>query len=127
MIERKQALRAAEEKAQAKANKRAAPTEEPDGVQRTAKVARAAGVVPDEYLPPNKILFVRQLPDEYGADSLTTIFSRFGGFKEVRMVPGRKGIAFVEYESEEGAISAKEATAGMTLADQAIRVTFQRG
>jgi RNA recognition motif-containing protein len=82
--------------------------------------------VPDEYLPPNKILFIRQVPEDYGVDALTAIFSRFPGFKEVRTVPGRKGIAFVEYEAEDGAISAKEATAGMSLGDNTIRVTFQR-
>jgi len=110
---------------------------EPDaGAQRAPKALRGAGlkgasgaaggVVPDEYLPPNKILFIRQVPEDYGVDALTAIFARYPGFREVRMVPGRKGIAFVEYEAEEGAISAKEATAGMTLAGSAIRVTFQR-
>lgn len=65
-------------------------------------------------------------PEDYGKDALTTIFSRFPGFKEVRIVPVRKTIAFVEYENEEGAISAKESTAGMTLGENAIRVTFAR-
>ncbi len=85
-------------------------------------------MVPDEYLPPNKILFVRNLPDDYGVDDLTSLFGRFEGFKEVRLVPGRKGIAFVEYESEVGAISAKENTAGITLGEEntAIKVTYQR-
>ena len=84
--------------------------------------------MPDEYLPPNKILFVRELPDSYGVEELTSIFGRFEGFREVRLVPGRKGIAFVEYDAEAGAISAKENTAGMTLGDEnkAIRVTYQR-
>jgi len=42
------------------------------------------------------------------------------------MVAARKGIAFVEYETEEAAISAKENTAGMSLGDSTLRVTFQR-
>lgn len=44
------------------------------------------------------------------------------------MVPGRKGIAFVEYENESGAISAKEATSGMALGEneKPIKVTYQR-
>jgi hypothetical protein len=56
------------------------------------------------------------------------MFGRFEGFREVRLVPGRKGIAFVEYESESGAISAKEAMSGMAMGPegQAIRVTYQR-
>lgn len=88
----------------------------------------AANVIPDEYLPPNKILFVQNLPDGYDVEALSAIFGRFEGFKEVRLVPGRSGIAFVEYEAEAGAISAKEATAGMALGDegQPMKVTYQR-
>ncbi|CAD0023742.1 unnamed protein product [Aureobasidium pullulans] len=117
--ERKQALEAAEAAKNLKRPAQGAP--EPEAAaQRAPKTARGAGlkgtsgagagVVPDEYLPPNKILFIRQVPEDYG----------------VRTVPGRKGIAFVEYEAEDGAISAKEATAGMSLGDNTIRVTFQR-
>jgi U2 small nuclear ribonucleoprotein B'' len=46
--------------------------------------------------------------------------------RDVRLVPGRSGIAFVEYETEQGAITAKENTAGMQLADKPIKVTYQR-
>ncbi|KAI9725235.1 MAG: hypothetical protein M1828_003416 [Chrysothrix sp. TS-e1954] len=92
------------------------------------KSTSGAAVVPDEYLPPNKILFVQGVPDEYDVDALSAIFGRFDGFKEVRMVPGRKGLAFVEYDAETGAISAKENTAGMGLGNEGkpIKVTFQR-
>ena len=85
-------------------------------------------MVPEEYLPPNKILFLQNLPEDYDVDGLTTIFERFEGFREVRLVPGRKGIAFVEYEAEAGAISAKESTAGMVLGDdnRIIKVVYQR-
>lgn len=96
----------------------------PSGLKSTS-VATSA-VVPDEYLPPNKILFLQNVPDEYDVDALTTIFGRFDGFREVRLVPGRRGIAFVEYDAEQGAITAKENTAGMTLGDKAIKVTYQR-
>ncbi|KAL7629683.1 hypothetical protein AAE478_001206 [Parahypoxylon ruwenzoriense] len=92
----------------------------------------ANAVVPDEYLPPNKILFVQNVPDDYGTEALTGIFGRFEGFREVRLVPGRKGIAFIEYEAEAGAITAKENTAGMQLGGEGgvggkfIKVTYQR-
>ncbi|RMD43818.1 hypothetical protein DV735_g1322, partial [Chaetothyriales sp. CBS 134920] len=121
--ERKQAQEAASLKL-----KRPAPGAAQKGAGLKGSSANTAAVIPDEYLPPNKILFIRDLPESYDADGLTTIFSRFEGFKEVRMVPGRKGIAFVEYEAESGAISAKEATAGMQLGDAGggIRVTYQR-
>lgn len=105
---------------------------------RQVKTTRGAGlkstntgttaVIPDEYLPPNKILFVQNLPEDYDIDALTAIFGRFEKFKEVRLVPGRRGIAFVEYETETGAISAKENTAGMALGDGTMfmKVTYQR-
>jgi len=104
------------------------PSKAVKGAGLKAAGGNSAAVIPDEYLPPNKILFLRELPLEYDVEGLSRIFSRFEGFKEVRMVPGRPGIAFVEYEAEAGAISAKEATAGMQLGDKgkAIRVTFQR-
>lgn len=109
----------------------------PEAAARPTKIVRGAGlkstsgvtgVVPDEYLPPNKILFVQNIPDDYDVESLSAIFGRYEGFKEVRLVPGRKGLAFVEYEAEAGAISAKEATAGMVLGSEgtAIKVTYQR-
>jgi len=71
---------------------------------------------------------VQNLPDGYDIEDLTGIFSRFEGFREVRLVPGRKGIAFVEYEAEQGGISAKERVAGMQLGDEgkAMKVTYQR-
>lgn len=81
--------------------------------------------VPDEYLPPNKTLFLRDLPESYGKDALTVIFKRFPGFKEVRVVPGR-AMGFAEYEDDTSAIAAKEATAGMELDGKNIKVTFQR-
>ncbi|KAI9736371.1 MAG: hypothetical protein M1818_006104 [Claussenomyces sp. TS43310] len=135
--DKKKALEAAEESKRLKRSAASAGVL-PDASARPIKSTRGAGlkssnpaaaaVVPDEYLPPNKIIFVQNLPDEYDIDSLTSIFGRFDGFREVRLVPGRRGIAFVEYESETGAIGAKENTAGMTLGDgnQVIKVTYQR-
>ena len=71
---------------------------------------------------------MQNLPDDYGVEGLQAIFGRFEGFREVRLVPGRKGIAFVEYEAEAGAISAKENTANMTLGDESkvVKVVYQR-
>ena len=95
---------------------------------KSSNPAPAAPAIPDEYLPPNKILFLQNLPDNVQLEMLDGIFGSFEGFKEVRLVPGRKGIAFVEYESEAGAISAKENTAGMTLGSEGkvVKVTYQR-
>lgn len=94
------------------------------GLKSTAPAA--APQIPDEYLPPNTTLFLQNLPDDANESMLTSLFGRFDGFKEVRMVPGRKGIAFVEFEQLEGAIGAKEGMGGMVLEDKIVKVTYQR-
>lgn len=69
------------------------PSKAVKGAGLKAAGGNSAAVIPDEYLPPNKILFLRELPLEYDVEGLSRIFSRFEGFREVRMVPGRPGIA----------------------------------
>lgn len=49
---------------------------------------------------PNAILFIENLPDQVNEMMLSMLFQQFPGFKEVRLVPGKTGIAFVEFESE---------------------------
>ena len=88
--------------------------------------AAAGGALPDEYLPPNKTLFLRDLPEDYGKDMLAIVFRRYPGFREIRLVPGRNTIAFAEYEDEAGAIAAKEALANLELSGQKIKITYQR-
>lgn len=129
--DKKRALQAAEEQkrrapADLTASARPAKTQRGAGLKPTGPAP--AAVVPDEYLPPNKILFVQNLPDDFDVEQLTDIFGRFEGFREVRLVPGRKGIAFVEYDAEPGAITAKENTAGMALkgGEKTMKVTYQR-
>ncbi|KAK2746380.1 hypothetical protein FQN57_003262 [Myotisia sp. PD_48] len=134
--ERRQAQEALE--AQKKLKRPAVAAGGPGAEVRPSKTAKGAGLKPtgaaaaptiaDEYLPPNKILFLREIPETYDADALSAIFGRFPGFKEVRLVPGRKGLAFVEYDNESGAISAKEATSGVPLREneKPIKVTYQR-
>jgi hypothetical protein len=130
--ERRQALEAVEaqkKRAAAGAVPEPAPEAKPRGKLGGGLKSTATHVViPDEYLPPNKTLFVQNVPEEYDADALTVLFGRFEGFREVRLVPGRKGIAFVEYETEAGSISAKERMANVPLGEsgQVIKVTFQR-
>eukprot|EP00696_Hemimastix_kukwesjijk_P017174 gnl/Hemi2/5756_TR1980_c0_g2_i1.p2 gnl/Hemi2/5756_TR1980_c0_g2~~gnl/Hemi2/5756_TR1980_c0_g2_i1.p2 ORF type:complete len:248 (+),score=92.06 gnl/Hemi2/5756_TR1980_c0_g2_i1:57-800(+) len=49
---------------------------------------------------PNNILFVENLPNECNEFMLSMLFQQFGGFREVRLVPGKPGIGFVEFENE---------------------------
>jgi RNA recognition motif-containing protein len=49
---------------------------------------------------PNPILFIENLPEQVNEMMLSMLFQQFPGYKEVRLVPGKAGIAFVEFESE---------------------------
>ena len=75
-----------------------------------APVARRPAVqMPDEYLPPNKILFLQNLPESVTKDQLDALFSQYPNLHEVRLVPSKKDIAFVEYLDEGSATVAKDA------------------
>jgi len=50
--------------------------------------------------PPNNILFVQNLPEECTPLMLSMLFQQFLGFREARLVNGKPGIAFVEFETE---------------------------
>ncbi|KAF2188305.1 small nuclear ribonucleoprotein [Zopfia rhizophila CBS 207.26] len=119
--ERKQAAEAKEAQNKPKRPAGAAEPQKP----RPAKTGAAA--IPDEYLPPNKILFLQNLPKDVDADALTAIFERFDGFQEIRAVPF-KPMAFAEFDTEQQAITAKEATANMQVGaeNKPMKVTFQR-
>jgi len=57
---------------------------------------------------PNKILFVENLPPQCNAMMLAMLFQQYSGYKEARLVPGKAGIAFVEFEDIFQATQAKE-------------------
>ncbi|OZJ03474.1 hypothetical protein BZG36_02744 [Bifiguratus adelaidae] len=83
--------------------------------------------MPEDLLPPNQILFLQRIPPETTDVMLKALFSQYPGFKEVRMVPTKQDIAFVEYENEVFASSAKEALNGYQFGSgRPLRVTFAR-
>ncbi|XP_030849279.1 U2 small nuclear ribonucleoprotein B'' [Strongylocentrotus purpuratus] len=71
-----------------------------------------APVVPDE---PNNILFLTNLPEETNELMLEVLFKQFNGYKEVRLVPGRHDIAFVEFANEQQSGTAKDALQGFKI------------
>jgi RNA recognition motif-containing protein len=95
----------------------AAPVRKPRPVQPA---------IPSHHLPPNKVLFLQNLPDSATKEQLVQIYSQFEGFREVRMVPGRKGIAFVEYDMEGQAGMARVNTLKLVMDGSQVSVTFQR-
>uniref|UniRef100_A0A672LWV8 RRM domain-containing protein n=1 Tax=Sinocyclocheilus grahami TaxID=75366 RepID=A0A672LWV8_SINGR len=81
--------------------------------------------VPDN--PPNYILFLNNLPEETNEMMLSMLFNQFPGFKEVRLVPGKHDIAFVEFESEAQAGVAKDALQGFRItATCAMKITYAK-
>ncbi|KII67724.1 U2 small nuclear ribonucleoprotein B'' [Thelohanellus kitauei] len=76
---------------------------------------------------PNSILFLQNLPEQANLNTLTVLFGQLPGFKEVRMVPNRKEVAFVEYESEAHASSAKESLQGFKItATHPLRIHYAK-
>jgi len=77
--------------------------------------------------PPNQILFLTNLPEETTEMMLQMLFNQFPGFKEVRLVPGRHDIAFVEFENELQSSTAKDALNGFKLTPtNAMKITFAK-
>ncbi|KXJ17619.1 U1 small nuclear ribonucleoprotein A [Exaiptasia diaphana] len=64
---------------------------------------------------PNSILFLTNLPPETTEMMLSMLFNQFPGFKEVRLVPGRSDFAFVEFDNEVQAGTAKDALQGFRI------------
>lgn len=75
---------------------------------------------------PNNILFVSNIQDA-NESMLTTLFKAYNGFREVRLIPGREGIAFVEFDLEHHAAMAKDGLQGFKLTpDKAMMITFAK-
>lgn len=110
--------------------------------------------MPDEYQPPNKILFVQNLPENAGKDALEVLFKqsvcfqyscsfyhiklwliffcfllgcRYANLVEVRTIPGRANIAFVEYTDAASSGVAKDALHNYKFdGEHKIKVTFAK-
>ncbi|GFT80975.1 u1 small nuclear ribonucleoprotein A [Nephila pilipes] len=77
--------------------------------------------------PPNQILFLTNLPSETNEMMLSMLFNQFPGFKEVRLVPGRHDIAFIEFENEVLSSAAKDALQGFKITPtNAMKITFAK-
>jgi RNA recognition motif-containing protein len=75
---------------------------------------------------PNNILFVSNLQDA-NESMLTTLFKAYNGFREVRLIPGREGIAFVEFDLEHHSAMEKDGLQGFKITpDKAMMITFAK-
>eukprot|EP01062_Namystynia_karyoxenos_P020579 TRINITY_DN17793_c0_g2_i1.p2 TRINITY_DN17793_c0_g2~~TRINITY_DN17793_c0_g2_i1.p2 ORF type:complete len:234 (+),score=76.27 TRINITY_DN17793_c0_g2_i1:121-822(+) len=77
---------------------------------------------------PNRILFVENVPEDRSdvENMLQMLFQNFPGFKEVRMVPGNRGVAFVEFQDEGCAGQSMSGLQGFNMAGSVLRISFAK-
>ncbi|GMH39664.1 hypothetical protein BSKO_07562 [Bryopsis sp. KO-2023] len=84
-------------------------------------------VGPTGQVLPNKILFVQNLPETTNEMMLNMLFQQYPGFREVRMVESRPGIAFVEFENEQQSSTAMENLQGFQITPQfAMNISYAK-
>ncbi|KAL9684940.1 hypothetical protein QQ045_022382 [Rhodiola kirilowii] len=83
-------------------------------------------VVPETPAPPNNILFIQNLPHDTSQMKLQMLFCQHVGFKEVRMIEAKPGIAFVEYANEMQATYAMQVLQGYKIGDNAMLITYAK-
>nr|CAD1833065.1 unnamed protein product [Ananas comosus var. bracteatus] len=67
---------------------------------------------------PNNILFIQNLPHETTSMMLQILFQQYPGFREVRMIEAKPGIAFVEFGDDMQASVAMQALQGFKITPQ---------
>ncbi|XP_041674983.1 U1 small nuclear ribonucleoprotein A-like [Drosophila eugracilis] len=97
------------------------------GKQKKKKVISALSSDLSKEQPPNKILFVTNLPEGTNEMMLALLFNQFPGFKEVRLVPNRHDIAFAEFNTSLQSSIAKDTLQGFKVTPNHImRITFAK-
>ncbi|TMW98576.1 U2 small nuclear ribonucleoprotein B'' [Solanum lycopersicum] len=67
---------------------------------------------------PNNILFIQNLPYETTSMMLEVLFKQYPGFREVRMIEAKPGIAFVEFDDDVQSSVAMQALQGFKITPQ---------
>ncbi|CAL5333963.1 unnamed protein product [Camellia sinensis] len=67
---------------------------------------------------PKKILLIQNLPHETTSMMLPALFQQYPGFREVRMIEAKPGIAFVEFEDDVQSSVAMQALQGFKITPQ---------
>lgn len=78
---------------------------------------------------PHHVLFAQNLPSACSEEMLAVLFSQCQGYKELRIPPGNKGIAFIEFENEVQASLALKQLHGhaLTATDQLFLTYSKKG
>jgi U2 small nuclear ribonucleoprotein B'' len=99
--------------------------EQPDSTEtQLERPAKAIKLIVNEV--PHNILFAQALPDDCTEHVLSMVFQQqCSGFKEVRMVPGKKGLAFIDFQDEIQAGMALSQLNGFSLsATEQLHLTY---
>ncbi|GAA0151730.1 RNA splicing factor [Lithospermum erythrorhizon] len=72
----------------------------------------------DAAAEPNNILFIQNLPYETTSMMLEMLFKQYPGFREVRMIAAKPGIAFVEFDDDDQSSVAMQALQGFKITPQ---------
>lgn len=102
-----------EEASDVKASATTAGSSAAPSVAKPNKIPSASD--PNAQIIPSNTLFAENLPKDCDDADLSILFKQHTGFKEVRMVPGKEGIAFIEFENEHCATIALQALNGFKL------------
>lgn len=100
---------------------------EPGAPPKAAAPVVAAAGARVEAGAPNRVLFVENLPEATTDTMLALLFEQFPGYREARLVPGRPGIGFVDFENEAQASVALAGLQNFKITPQhAMQVTFAK-
>ncbi|XP_043911998.1 U2 small nuclear ribonucleoprotein B'' [Protopterus annectens] len=125
--EKKKEKKKAKAQEQAAAAAAAAAAAGKKATQETSKTTPSSTDKESDDNPPNTILFLNNLPEETNEMMLSMLFNQFPGFKEVRLIPGRHDIAFVEFDSEAQSGVARDALQGFRITPaHAMKITYAK-
>jgi len=103
------------------------PKEKKRKREDTKKSVKSENHTGGEESAPNKILFVENLPPQCTQEMLKALFEKYAGFKEARMVTGKPGIAFVEFNDQFQATQARDGLQNFKIAPHiTMRVSYAK-
>ncbi|XP_020674093.1 U2 small nuclear ribonucleoprotein B'' [Dendrobium catenatum] len=94
------------------------PSFQNNGVHTSQATRHGKSSSSQETAPPNNILFIQNLPHETTSMMLQILFQQYPGFREVRMIEAKPGIAFVEFGDEVQASIAMQALQSFKITPQ---------
>ncbi|CAJ2652734.1 unnamed protein product [Trifolium pratense] len=111
-----------EEKAERKRHDESKQSAVPNGTHGASNGGPTASFRPgsnaQEAVAPNNILFIENLPYETTGRMLEMLFEQYPGFKEVRLIDAKPGIAFVDFEDDVQSSMAMQALQGFKITPQ---------